>query len=258
MAVIWSILWILFVIPMSSFADTVPVKDAMFDGIDMPKPIANDPAKPVFEGEDDDANAQSEQNKEEVPVTAPPQFEAVQIYTQEELIKWINKNIHLNQVLADECQLVQDIEARADKMRLPTYQFLWGDMLAWGVCVEQDAKLGFHYFYLAAEQGLPAALEQLGRYYWRGILVQPNHKKAVVLLREAASLGFLKAQIEYVEILNTGAGSPHDYEEAYRWLHGAIIGDKNQYWQARRELRLLAQKMPENIVKRAKAQAGAK
>ena len=35
---------------------------------------------------------------------------AVQIYSQDELIELINRNEHLARVVADRCQLVQDIE----------------------------------------------------------------------------------------------------------------------------------------------------
>ena len=37
---------------------------------------------------------------------------AVQLYSQDALIKMINENTHLDKVVADRCQLVQDIEAR--------------------------------------------------------------------------------------------------------------------------------------------------
>ena len=40
---------------------------------------------------------------------------AVPLYTETELISLINKNTHLARVKADDCQLVQDIEARANK-----------------------------------------------------------------------------------------------------------------------------------------------
>ena len=63
------------------------------------------------------------------------ELRAVQLYSQDALIDMINANTHLDKVVADRCQLVQDIEARADVLKIPAYQFLWGDMLAWGVCV---------------------------------------------------------------------------------------------------------------------------
>ena len=68
-------------------------------------------------------------------------LEAVQIYTDNQLLSLIKENKHLGQVVLDECQLVQDIEARATKSKYPSYQFLWGDMLAFGVCVKKDVPL---------------------------------------------------------------------------------------------------------------------
>ncbi|MFO6423823.1 tetratricopeptide repeat protein [Motilimonas sp. KMU-193] len=183
---------------------------------------------------------------------AAENYEVVQLYTQDELIVLINKNQHLAQVKKDECQLVQDIEAHAVKVREPAYQFLWGDMLAWGVCVEKDPELGVHYMWEAANQGLPAALEQLGRYYTKGTLVQRDMARALPLLRESAGLGFLPAQLQWAQLLVQGEGSPKDYEEAYRLLHHAIIADKKTHQQAARLLNQLSQKMPANVVARAK------
>ncbi|MCE2570685.1 tetratricopeptide repeat protein [Motilimonas eburnea] len=185
-------------------------------------------------------------------VHAAENYEVVQLYTQDELIVLINKNQHLAQVKKDECQLVQDIEAHAEKVREPAYQFLWGDMLAWGVCVEKDPELGVYYMWEAANQGLPAALEQLGRYYTKGILVQRDIARALPLLRESAGLGFLPAQLQWAQLLVQGEGSPKDYEEAYRLLHHAIIADQKTHRQAARLLSQLSQKMPANVVARAK------
>ena len=55
----------------------------------------------------------------------------VPIYTEAELIKLIEQNKHLERVRADNCQLVEDIVARATRINLPSYEFLYGDMLAW-------------------------------------------------------------------------------------------------------------------------------
>ena len=51
------------------------------------------------------------------------ELEAVQLYSQDELLALIRTNSHLKRVKADDCQLVNDIEARADIMQLPAYQF---------------------------------------------------------------------------------------------------------------------------------------
>ncbi|MCT7654962.1 hypothetical protein MBH78_10060 [Oceanimonas sp. NS1] len=69
-------------------------------------------------------------------------LQAVPLYEESELITLINHNRHLQRVRdQDDCQLVQDIEARAEVLRLPSYQFLWGDMLAWG-CVCPRSRAG--------------------------------------------------------------------------------------------------------------------
>jgi hypothetical protein len=161
-----------------------------------------------------------------VNVHAVDEIKAVQLYSQDELIGLINRNEHLSRVVLDKCQLVQDIEARAKTLKIPAYQFLWGDMLAWGVCVPAEPERGIEYMRHAAEQGLPAGLEQLGRYYAQGKFVQQDKNRAVVFLREAAQLGHLSAQIQLAELFIDGFGSPYDYEDAYHWLYNAITADK--------------------------------
>ncbi len=180
-------------------------------------------------------------------------LQAVPLYRQDELLNWIEQGRHLQQVKQDRCQLTQDIEVRAEVMKVPAYQFLWGDMLAWGVCIKPNAELGVKFMWDAANQGLAPALEQLGRYYWKGTLVQKDLLKAETLMREAASLGFQRAQIEWVEMLLQGLGSPLDYEEAYHWLHSTVIGDKAQHQKATSLLNRLGNRMPANAIARAKA-----
>ena len=178
-------------------------------------------------------------------------LKVVQIYGQEELIGWINNNTHLTRVKEDRCQLVEDIEARAQVVKTPAYQFLWGDMLAWGVCVDKDPELGLYYIQEAAHQGLPGALEQLGRYYANGTLVQQDNKRASNYLREASALGHVKARIQYAECLNNGLGSPLDFEDAYHWLHNTIIADNKMHKRAKMALASLAEKMPSRLVEKA-------
>lgn len=180
-------------------------------------------------------------------------LQAVPLYRQDELLNWIEQGRHLQQVKQDRCQLTQDIEVRAEVMKIPSYQFLWGDMLAWGVCIKPNAELGVKFMWDAANQGLAPALEQLGRYYWKGTLVQKDLLKAETLMREAASLGFQRAQIEWVEMLLQGMGSPLDYEEAYHWLHSTVIGDKALHQKAASLLSRLGNRMPANAIARAKA-----
>lgn len=185
-------------------------------------------------------------------LAAKPNMQAVQIYTDNELLDLIKENKHLGQVVLDECQLVQDIEARAHKANIPSYQFLWGDMLAYGVCVKKDIPLGLHYMNLAADQGLPEGLEQLGRYYHIGKFMQVDIEKAIVYLKTAASLGNLAAQMRLAEIYQAGYGSPLDYPALYSQLHHSVTDDKAKHKKVSQLLADLAKKMPQKVVEQAK------
>lgn len=154
----------------------------------------------------------------------------------------------MSQVVIDDCQLVQDIKARAVKAKMPSYQFLWGDMLAYGVCIKKDVKLGLYYMKLSADQGLPQALEQLGRYYHIGKFVQIDVNKAIIFLREAANLNNLAAQLRLANIYNKGYGSPLDYPSLYSQLHNAVTDDKQEHKKIARILAQLADKMPARVV----------
>ncbi|OOE53207.1 flagellar protein MotX [Salinivibrio kushneri] len=177
---------------------------------------------------------------------------AVPLYEESELITLFETNSHLERVEQDECQLVQDIEARATRVGSPAYEFLYGDMLAWGVCVDQDADLGVYYMKQAAQQGLPAALEQIGRYYANGTLVQQDQRRAIPYLREAASLGDTRARIQLAELLVDDVGSPLDYEDAYRWLYQTITADSRTRNRISELRAALEARMPQNIIARAK------
>ncbi|GHE98973.1 tetratricopeptide repeat protein [Thalassotalea profundi] len=180
------------------------------------------------------------------------QLEAVQIYSDNQLLELIRENKHLSQVVIDECQLVDDIQARALKSEIPAYQFLWGDMLAYGVCVKKDIELGLHYMQLSADQGLPEGLEQIGRYYHIGKFMQPDLRKAILFLKEAAILNNLKAQIRLAEIYNEGEGSPLDYPELYSLLHHSLTDDKKTHQKITVLLAKLAEKLPDRVVDAAK------
>lgn len=187
-----------------------------------------------------------------VTTTSAQELEAVQLYSQDELLALIRTNSHLKRVRADDCQLVRDIEARADIMQLPAYQFLYGDMLAYAVCVPRNVERGWDLMLQAAAQGLPEGLEQVGRYYHIGRFVQPDIDKAIVYLREASALGNLKAQLRLAQILVDGHGSPVDFEQSYRWLHHAITADTATHKQIQQLLAQLEQKMPAKVVANAK------
>lgn len=176
----------------------------------------------------------------------------VQLYTQDELLEMIRSNTHLKRVQSDDCQLVKDIEARADIMKLPAYQFLFGDMLAFGVCVPKNAERGWDLMLASALQGLPEGLEQVGRYYQQGKLVQKDLTKAQHFLYEAGAMGNINAQVRLAELFLANQGSPADYETVYRWLHHAVTADKDLYARIEKALKGLAGRMPEAVLTRAK------
>lgn len=178
--------------------------------------------------------------------------EAVPVYTDNELNRLFEQNNHLQRVEADDCQLVQDIEARAIRVESPAYQFLYGDMLAWGVCVARDVELGVYYMQSAAHQGSPAALEQLGRYYASGTLVQQDQERAIPYLREAAAMGHVDARIQLAELLLRDYGSPLDFEDAYRWLYNTVTASNQKHRRITRLRRSLETRMPGNVIARAK------
>ena len=71
------------------------------------------------------------------------------------------------------------------------------------MCVSIEIlNLGLHYIELSAEQGLPTAFEQLGRYYVQGIIFQKDIARGYQLLMKSARLGVVRAQIP--------AGGTHD------------------------------------------------
>jgi hypothetical protein len=180
------------------------------------------------------------------------ELEAVQVYSQDELIRLINSNQHLERVKADRCQIVEDIEARADIMQVPAYQFLWGDMLAWGVCVDKNPIQGIYYMREAANQGLVAALEQLGRYHIEGTFLQQDNKRAVMYLREAAAMGNLPAQLQLAELFIDGYGSPYDFEDLYHWLYNAITDDSRMHLRISTYMKQLEKLMHPKAVRKAR------
>ncbi len=178
---------------------------------------------------------------------------AVQIYSDNVLLDLIKENKHLSQVVIDDCQLVQDIEARAVKSQMPSYQFLWGDMLAYGVCVKKDVPLGLHYMQASADQGLSEALEQMGRYYHVGKFVQVDINQAIIFLKESSALKNLKAQLRLADIYLAGDGSPLDFPQLYTQLHQSVTDDKKLHKNITQQLTKLAERMPERVVNAAKS-----
>ncbi|NKF49457.1 sel1 repeat family protein [Shewanella sp. WXL01] len=178
-------------------------------------------------------------------------IEAYDIYGDEVLTELIRRDRYLQRVEDDECQLVQDIEAKAEVLRQPLYQFLWGEMLNHGVCVPKHSARGMALLQTAAEQGSAEAMVKLAEYYYSGKLVITDKNRAVQYVLPAAANGDIRARLMLVRLFGEGYGSPRDYELGYHWLYNSYFDDSAQHKQAMSLLKMLAAKMPESIVKRA-------
>jgi hypothetical protein len=186
----------------------------------------------------------------QMPVLA--EILAVDIYSNEHLIKLIRDNTYLQRVEADECQLVQDIEARAEVLQQPLYQFLWGEMLNHGVCVKPHAARGVALLKTAAEQGSAESMVKLAEYYSQGKLVIKDKEKAVRYVLPAAVNGSVAAQLMLIRLFNEGYGSPRDYVLGYHLLHNNVFDDAATHKKASSLLQTLAKKIPASELERAK------
>lgn len=185
-----------------------------------------------------------------LPVRA--EISSVDIYSQAQLLDLIHKDRYLDRVKADDCQLVQDIEARAQVLKQPLYQFLWGEMLNYGVCVPANPSRGMEILRTSAEQGSPEAMVQIAKYYQDGRFVVQNKDRAVQFLLPAAANGSQPAKMMLVRLMSEGYGSPRDYEMAYHWLFNEVFSDHATKLEAMKLLQGLEAKMPASVVERAR------
>ncbi|WP_394204385.1 tetratricopeptide repeat protein [Shewanella waksmanii] len=184
------------------------------------------------------------------PASAASQ--AVDIYSQEQLIELIRSKAYLSRVKGDDCQLVQDIEARAEVLKQPLYQYLWAEMLNYGICVKANPPRGISMLRDAAEQGSAEAMVRIAEYYHDGQFVIQDKQRAVQYTLPAAANGDLPARMMLVRLFGEGYGSPRDYEMAYHWLYNDVFSDEATKQEALSLLKVLEQKMPASAVSRAK------
>ncbi|WP_442800684.1 tetratricopeptide repeat protein [Shewanella sp. AS1] len=177
---------------------------------------------------------------------------AVDIYSQEQLIDMIRDKSYLIRVKGDKCQLVQDIEARAEVLKQPLYQYLWAEMLSHGICVKANPPRGISMLRDAAEQGSAEAMVRIAEYYHDGKFVIQDRQRAVQYVLPAAASGDLPARMMLVKLFGEGYGSPRDYEMGYHWLYNDVFSDEATKQEAVKLLKVLAAKMPPSAVERAR------
>ncbi|WP_425470196.1 tetratricopeptide repeat protein [Shewanella atlantica] len=177
---------------------------------------------------------------------------ALDIYSQEQLIELIRTKQYLTRVKGDDCQLVQDIEARAEVLKLPLYQYLWAEMLNYGICVKANPPRGISLLRNSAEQGSAEAMVRIAEYYHDGKFVIQDKERAIHFVLPAAANGDLPARMMLVRLFGEGYGSPRDYEMAYHWLYNDVFSDEATKEKALELLKVLAEKMPPSAIARAK------
>ena len=186
------------------------------------------------------------------PALSWAETRAVDIYSQEQLIELIRTKQYLTRVTEDDCQLVQDIEARAEVLKQPLYQYLWAEMLNHGICVKANPPRGISLLRDSAEQGSAEAMLRIAEYYHDGQFVIQDRDRAIHYVMPAAANGDLPARMMLVRLFGEGYGSPRDFEMGYHWLYNDVFSDEATKQKALELLKVLEQKMPPSAVARAK------
>ncbi|NRD75486.1 sel1 repeat family protein [Shewanella sp. VB17] len=185
-------------------------------------------------------------------VQAQIEDQAVDIYSQEQLIGLIRTKQYLTRVKEDDCQLVQDIEARAEVLKQPLYQYLWAEMLNYGICVEANPPRGMSLLRDAVAQGSAEAMVRVAEYYYHGTFVFQDKDRAVQYVLPAAASGDLPARMLLVRLFGEGYGSYRDFELGYLWLYNDVFSDEATKQEAYKLLKVLEQKIPPSIIARIK------
>ena len=160
------------------------------------------------------------------------EIKPVELYSQPELLGYIRRGVYLKRIRLDHCQIVADIRDHAQIMKQPAYQFLFAEMLVYGVCVKQDRKRGISLLRNAVRQGLPEAMVRLAQYYHHSTILVSNPEKSVRLSFAASKTGSVPARLLLVELLLEGYGSPRMHPQAYEWLYHSTFNSPKRKRQA--------------------------
>lgn len=177
---------------------------------------------------------------------------SVNVYTVDELNTYVETGVYIQIIRdRDKCQFTPDIEDRARIVGMPAFEFVWGDMLVSGICVQRDTELGLDYLQKSVDHAYAPAMIRLAEYYEQGHLLPRNKDKAVTLMRAAAALGSKTARLQWADMLVRGLGAPAYYEEAFSWLYHSIYFSEYERAKSAFLQREMRKMMPANIVARA-------
>ncbi len=90
-----------------------------------------------------------------------------------------------------------------------------------GIGVTQDYKKAVEWYRKSADQGHAVAQNNLGSCYFSGIGVTQDYKKAVEWYRKSAEQGYVLAQNSLGNCYYDGVGVPQDYKKAVEWYRKA-------------------------------------
>ena len=158
--------------------------------------------------------AEDEKQEEEAKT-----IKAIELYSEPQLLNYIRRGVYLQRVRLDRCQIVADIRDHAQIMKQPAYQYLYAEMLIYGVCVRKDRPRGINMLRDSVRQGLPEAMLRLAQYYDNSTILVPNQEKSVRLSFAASKAGNVRGRLMLVRLLLEGYGSPQMYPQAYEWLY---------------------------------------
>lgn len=99
-------------------------------------------------------------------------------------------------------------------LKQPLYQYLWAEMLNYGICVKANPPRGISLLRDAAEQGSAEAMVRIAEYYHDGQFVIQDKQRAVQYTLPAAANGDLPARMMLVRLFGEGYGSP----EITKWV----------------------------------------
>ena len=88
--------------------------------------------------------------------------------------------------------------------------------------MKQDYAGAFHWYKLAADQGLPGAANDLGVLYEDGTGIEKDYQQAARLYRVAAEKGVGGGEFNLAKLYSAGKGVPLDYVASYFWYSRAL------------------------------------
>jgi TPR repeat protein len=105
-------------------------------------------------------------------------------------------------------------------------QYILGSALFYGLeGVDEDKREAFFWWKKAAEQGHPAAQNELGVMYQKGNVIPQDYAKAACCYRLAAEQGVVLSQDNLGVLLRDGKGVERNEKEAVVWFTKAAYGN---------------------------------